>query len=64
MTPRPFKTCFEVRATINAWRKKTSWPMWTSGPLVAWSPDSNIFATVREKDIELWDTRGLAKSRD
>jgi WD40 repeat protein len=45
-----------VRATVDAWDKKTSWPMWSSGPVAAWSSDSKIFATVREKDIELWDT--------
>lgn len=43
-------------ATIAAWEKKKSWPMWGSGPVVAWSPDSQVIATVREKNIELWDT--------
>ncbi|MBC8877245.1 MAG: PD40 domain-containing protein [Planctomycetes bacterium] len=50
-----------VRATVDAWKKKTSWPMWSSGPVVAWSSDSKVFATVREKDIDLWDTSSLAK---
>jgi WD40 repeat protein len=52
------------RATVAAWEKKTSWPMWGSGPVVAWSPDSKLFATVREKNIQLWDASSLAEPQN